>query len=133
MRMPVHSLTWLSGLRIQCCRELWCRSKTRLGFHIVVQASSCSSNVTPSLGTSICHRCGPKKKKKIENHCSEGVEKGTWQAHWAVGRQRVPLRDQKLEGGVPIMAQWLMNPTRNHETAGLTPGLAQWVKDPALP
>ena len=30
------------------------------------------------------------------------------------------------------MAQWLTNPTGNHEVAGLTPGLAQWVKDPVL-
>ena len=30
------------------------------------------------------------------------------------------------------MAQWLTNPTRNHEVSGSIPGLAPWVKDPAL-
>ena len=29
----------------------------------VVQAGSCSSDSTPSLGTSICHKYGPKKQK----------------------------------------------------------------------
>ena len=31
------------------------------------------------------------------------------------------------------MAQWLANPTRNHEVVGSIPGLAQWVGDLVLP
>ena len=34
--------------------------------------------------------------------------------------------------GVPIVAQWLMNPTRNHEVTDSIPGLAQWFKDLTL-
>ena len=37
------------------------------------------------------------------------------------------------EKGVPIVAQWLTNLSRNHEVEGLIPGLAQWVKHLALP
>ena len=39
----------------------------------------------------------------------------------------------KKKNGVPVVAQWLTNPTRNHEVAGLVPALAQWVTDLALP
>ena len=39
---------------------------------------------------------------------------------------------QSLFEGVPVVAQWLANPTRNHEVVGSIPGLAQWVKDPTL-
>ena len=31
-----------------------------------VWAHSCSSDLTPSLVTFICHGCGPKKKKKLK-------------------------------------------------------------------
>ena len=49
-----------------------------------------------------------------------------------------PIYDPKLNFkfnflGVPIVVQWLTNPTRNPEVVGSIPGLSQWVKDPALP
>ena len=36
MRLQVRSLALLSGLRIQRCRELWCRSQMWLGSHVAV-------------------------------------------------------------------------------------------------
>ena len=74
----------------------------------------------------------------------EDVEKQTgtqclWECRWLNFTERQwgnnvkePLRTA-VYLGVPMMAQWLTNPTRNHEVADWIPGLAQWVKDPALP
>ena len=64
MRLRVRSLASLSGLRIWCCHELRCRLQTWLGSGVavdVVQADGYSSHSTPSLGTSICCKYGPKK------------------------------------------------------------------------
>ena len=67
MRRRVRFPAPLSALRIQGCPEPRCRSQMQLGSHIdvaVVQASSCSFDWTPSLGTSIGCQCGCKKAKK---------------------------------------------------------------------
>ena len=40
--------------------------------------------------------------------------------------------DKNQSWGVPVVAQWSTNPTRNHEVAGSIPDLAQWVKALAL-
>ena len=47
------SLAPPSGLRIQRCHELWCRSQIWHGY---------GSNETPTLGTSICYGCSPFKE-----------------------------------------------------------------------
>ena len=61
------------------------------------------SGSIPGPGTSACHSSCQKKKK-----------------------------NKNAVLGITIVAQWLTNPTRNHEVAGSIPRLAQWVKDPAL-
>ena len=42
-------------------------------------------------------------------------------------------KELKKKNGVPVVAQQLTNPTRNHGVGGLVPALAQWVNDLALP
>ena len=81
MRTLVWSLASLSGLRIcwHYCK-LQHRSQMRLDSVMpvaVTYACSCSSDSTPSLGSSICHRCGPKKKKK-ERKKKERRSPGKW-------------------------------------------------------
>ena len=83
MGMPVRSLALLSGLRIWCCCELWCGSRTRLRSGVTVTmalASSCSSDSIPSLEISMCCGCGPKKmserKKERERERKEGGKEG---------------------------------------------------------
>ena len=54
-----------------------------------------------------------------------------WEPPYAAGTAL--KKEKKILTGVPVVAQWLTNPTRDHEVVGLIPGLAQWIKYPALP
>ena len=58
---------------------------------------------------------------------SSGVRRAKMKKQFACFHLRIK------NSGVPVVAQWLTNPTRNHEVAGSVPALAQWVNDPALP
>ena len=59
--------------------------------------------------------------KKIQRNCKgEGAP------------QMISTLSKIDKWGVPVMAQWLTNPTRNHDVSGSIPDLAQWVKDPVL-
>ena len=65
--MWVRSLASLSGLRIHCCHELWCRSQTWLGSGVAVavaQASGYGFDSTPSLWKYVAGVALKRKKKK---------------------------------------------------------------------
>ena len=87
MRMQIQSLALLSGLGIRRCCELLCRLQTQLRSGVAVAvASGYSSDLTPSLGTSICRRLGPKKDQKKKNSlprssCHDSVETNLTSIH----------------------------------------------------
>ena len=57
----------------------------------------------------------------------------TSELSWFINVRPVVYVIKNEQIGVPVVAHWLPNLTRNHEVARSIPGLAQWVKDPVLP
>ena len=74
-RIRVQSLALLSESGIWHCCEPRCRSQTWLRSSVAVaKAGSCSSDSTPSLGTSMCRGCNHKNKKKKERKEKKDME-----------------------------------------------------------
>ena len=73
-----------------------------------------------------------KKKKKKKRPMLTIASFLKFESHGKEDLESQVSPSKKFVNGVPVVAQWLTNPTRNHEVAGSIPGLAQWVKDPAL-
>ena len=42
------------------------------------------------------------------------------------------FHSRKITWGAPAVAQWVTNPTSNHEDVGLIPGLIQWAKGSSI-
>ena len=85
LKVQVGPLASLSGLRIWCCCEGWCRSQSQLGCGIavaVVWSRRYSSTSAPSLGTSICRTCGHKNQKQNKQKQNSQSNGGLcWQKH----------------------------------------------------
>ena len=75
MRLQVQYLTLLSGLRIQRCHDLWCRSQTLLRFYVVVwHRLAATAPIQPlAWKPPLCRGYGPKKKKKKNRICLVGI------------------------------------------------------------
>ena len=91
MRLWVQFLALLSGLRIRCCRELWCRLQTRLGSRIAV-ALACRLVAT-----------APIRPLAWEPPRAAGVAlKGQKQKPWRALRSDPPLKKSPRPEGVNV-------------------------------
>ena len=108
MRMQVRSLASCNGLRIQQCHESWCRSQTwfRCGIVVAVAvAYSYSSESTPSLRTSICQGCSPKKTKNKTKQKNSAV---SWDVRNLWPLNKVPQKPGPVNFCIPCSTRQII-------------------------
>jgi len=75
MSTQVQSLAFLSGLRIQCCRELWCRSQMWLGSGVAVAVVWAAAAPIWSLAWEPPYAAGAAlKRQRKQDRTEAGVE-----------------------------------------------------------
>ena len=74
----------------------------------VAQAGSCSSDLAPSLGTSICRGCGPEEKKKIfKKRETRPVSCSPRKVYLCIESVSIGSRDLALE-----LKAWICSPAK---------------------
>ena len=91
-----------------------------------LRSSLLGSHLIPGLGAPYVTSRLKKKKKKSQFVIREMRIKTT-------PTKIAKIKNKQTKTGVPLIAQWLTNPTRSHEVVGSIPDLGQWVRDPAFP
>ena len=90
----------LSGIGIRRCHQLWCRLHTWLGSGVAVAVAvsvsgSHSSDLTPSLGTSLCNRSVGLKRQERKEEREEGGKEG---------RKKERRKERKKEKGICLQS-----------------------------
>ena len=101
-RVRVRSLASFSGHSVLRCHGLWCRSQRRLRSGAAVSGvdadtGSCSSDWTPSLGTSTCCGWGLKRQKQTREQAGRGLF-FTWAAVNSRNSPPEKIRDDGAQG-----------------------------------
>ena len=95
--------------------------------------------MTPSLGTSICYRCDPKKQASKKARKKRGREGGRKErkkidlVFETGGKNSRRFYYKTSVSELPLELSGLRIQHCLSEDAGLIPGLALWVKDQVLP
>ena len=104
MMIQVWSLASFSGLRIQCCREMWCWSHMWLRSRIAwlwLWPAAAALTQTLSLETSIWHTCGSKRGQKQNKTKKNEVSPGAAEMNLTRNHE-VPVWSLALLSGLRI-------------------------------
>ena len=127
MRVRVRSLALFSGLRMPRCSELWCRLQMRRGSRFAGAVAWALS-----LGTSLCHRCGPKEQNIYTYICTciyiyiflllekkrEGGDEENFRKPNKVPEARIPDKQNTQ--------QWFLSIVLAHGRPGGRPAALTW-------